>query len=171
MGERRSAAERWTFVAALVLAALCLAPSYAHLLEAPPRLLRWSPELWREATVFNGQFVLFALAGAPVEIGCIVATGAAAWMVKGRWEVFVPALASCLLYALALALWFAVVARANAVLATWTPGPIPADFEAVRTRWEGGHIAIAVVKLVAFALLAVAAVRSGGGIDTRGGGG
>jgi len=51
-----------------------------------------------------------------------------------------------------------VVNTANSVLATWTPGPIAADFEAVRRQWEFGHITIAGVKLVAFALLALACV-------------
>ena len=34
---------------ALLLAALSLGASYAHVLEAPPRLNDWPPELWREA--------------------------------------------------------------------------------------------------------------------------
>lgn len=158
---RETSSQRWAFTAALILAALSLAPSYAHLLEAPPRLMKWTPALWREATVFNGQFALFARVGAPVEVACIVATAFAAWTVRRRRKVFLPALGACLLFALALLVWFAVVAPANAVLATWTPGPIPAGFDAVRTRWEGGHIAIACVKLVAFALLAIAAANVG----------
>ena len=52
----------------LTLAALSLGPSFAHVLEAPPRLTIWSPELWREATVFNGQFQLFATIGGPLRI-------------------------------------------------------------------------------------------------------
>src|SRR3546814_3517119 len=59
---------------ALVLAALSLGPSYVHLLEAQPRLEIWSPELWRETTVFNGQFRLFAIVGAPVEMATLLVT-------------------------------------------------------------------------------------------------
>jgi hypothetical protein len=145
----------------LVLGALSLAPSYAHVLEALPRLARWSPELWREATVFNGQFVVFAWAGAPVELGAILAVAFAAWRLRGRRTALWPVLMAAVLYAAGLALWFGIVAPANAVLASWTPGPVPADFDAVRNRWEGGHIAIAAVKLVAFVLLALGTVRGG----------
>ena len=38
-----------SFFAILVMA-LSLGPSFAHLLEAPPRLTAWPPELWREAS-------------------------------------------------------------------------------------------------------------------------
>ncbi len=58
----------------LLLGALSLGPSFAHVLEAPPRLFVWSPELWREATVFNGQFALFAKVGGPLDVATILAT-------------------------------------------------------------------------------------------------
>ena len=57
-----------TKTVALVIAALSLAPSFAHALESYPRLMIWSPELWRDATVFNAQFWLFAVIGAPIDI-------------------------------------------------------------------------------------------------------
>jgi hypothetical protein len=69
---------------AILLAALSLAPSYAHVLEAPPRLMQWSPALWREATVFNGQFRLFALVGGPVDVAAILACGALAATLRQR---------------------------------------------------------------------------------------
>jgi hypothetical protein len=71
---RRKPASRsavvWSFFAILVMA-LSLGPSFAHLLEAPPRLTAWPPELWREATVFHGQFAYFAIVGAPLDVGAI----------------------------------------------------------------------------------------------------
>jgi hypothetical protein len=54
--------------------------------------------------------------------------------------------------------WFAWVAPANAVLATWSPGPIPEDFQAVRNRWETGHMAVAGLKLAGFVATALAVV-------------
>jgi hypothetical protein len=42
-------------VLAVTIAALSLGPSFAHVLESIPRLKQWSPELWRETTVFNAQ--------------------------------------------------------------------------------------------------------------------
>jgi hypothetical protein len=55
-----------------------------------------------------------------------------------------------LLYAAALALWFGLVKPANDILATWTPGPIPENFEAVRLRWETGHMAVTAAKALGF---------------------
>jgi hypothetical protein len=39
-----------------------------------------------------------------------------------------------MLYAVSLVTWLVIVKPANDVLATWTPGPIPQDFEAIRVR-------------------------------------
>ena len=144
----------------LLVAALDVAPSFAHLLEAPPRLWVWTPELWREATVFYGQFALFAPVGAVLEVATILGAGALAWTRREARRGLRPALAATLLFGFALAAWFAIVAPANAVLATWTPGPVPPGFDAVRLRWEAGHALIAAIKLVAFAMLAYAAAAA-----------
>jgi hypothetical protein len=144
----------------LVVAALSLGPSFAHVLEAPPRLTGWSPELWRETTVFNGQFTLFATIGAPLDVGAILLTGASAWLVRHEPRQFRFALGSAVLFAAALATWLAVVAPANAVLATWRPGPIPADFVAIRNRWETGHMIIAALKLAGLSALGLSLLTS-----------
>ncbi|WP_293861316.1 DUF1772 domain-containing protein [uncultured Alsobacter sp.] len=140
----------------LTVAALDLSLSFAHLVEGPPRLWQWSPALWRDATVFNGQFALFAPVGGVLEIATILGSAGYAAASRHDRRRLRAALVACTLFALGLVVWLAVVAPANAVLATWTPGPLPADFEVLRTRWEGGHAAIAIVKLAAFAALAFA---------------
>ncbi|MGO4842599.1 DUF1772 domain-containing protein, partial [Rhizobiaceae sp. 2RAB30] len=48
-------------------------------------------------------------------------------------------------------------------LGTWEPGPIPADFEEVRLRWETGHMAVAALKLGGFVSLALSMVSAGRG--------
>ena len=136
-----------SFFAVLVMA-LSLGPSFAHLLEAPPRLTGWPPELWREATVFHGQFAYFAIVGAPLDVGAIVLGAIMTVVVRRRRPAFWLAMAGTILFALSLATWISVVAPVNAILAQWVPGPIPHDFAAVRYRWEAGHIAISVVKTV-----------------------
>jgi hypothetical protein len=141
-------------LAALLIAALSLAPSYAHMLEAPPRLTRWSPELWREATVFGGQFQYFAAIGGPIDVAAILVTAVAAYLVRHQRPVFWFALAGAVLYAVSMVCFLAIVQPANAELATWTPGPVPDNFFAVRKRWETGHIIITIVEL--FGFLAVA---------------
>jgi hypothetical protein len=142
---------------ALVLAALSFGPSFAHLLEAPPRL-EWSPALWREATVFNGQFRYFAIVGAPVELATIVVTTAHAWLLRRERSVFGFAAAGAALFIFSLITWFFWVQQANLVLADWVPGPIPPDFESIRVRWESGHIVIATIKLAALALIVLSVV-------------
>ena len=47
---------RLAITKAIALVVMSLGPSFAHMLEAQPRLFVWSPELWRDATVFNAQF-------------------------------------------------------------------------------------------------------------------
>jgi len=143
-------------IASLLIGALSLGASFAHVLEAAPRLSDWSPELWREATVFNRQFAFFAIVGAPLDLAAILVAGLLAYLVAGERPAFWFALAGAGLMALALCAWFAVVAPANAVLATWQPGPIPAEFEATRLRWEIGHMIVAALKLLGFGSLCIA---------------
>ncbi|MXP64996.1 DUF1772 domain-containing protein [Roseomonas sp. M0104] len=143
-------------LASLVVTALSLGLSFAHVLEAPPRLLDWPPELWREATVFHGQFRLFGLLGGPLDGGAVLVTAALAIALRGRRPAFGYGLTGAALFAGSLVVWFAWVAPANGILATWRPGPIPADFEAVRSRWESGHMAVAGLKLLGFVAVALA---------------
>lgn len=148
----------WAVLTALV-AALSLGPSFAHVLESVPRMTVWSPELWREATVFNGQFQLFATVGAPLDISAILLPAVLAFLSRGQRRATWLAIATMALFALALALWATIVAPANAALATWTPGPIPEDFEAIRDRWEYGHMCVAAAKALGVAVLASALVN------------
>ncbi len=145
-------------VLTLVVSALSLGPSFAHVLEAYPRLSLWTPELWREATEFNGQYMLFAIVGAPLDIGAIAVSGVLAYRTRNDRRASWWAALGALLAGSSLLLWFCVVAQANAVLATWQPGPIPADFAQVQKQWEFGHMGVATLKLLSFASLARATV-------------
>ncbi|WP_245262084.1 hypothetical protein [Mesorhizobium sp. WSM3626] len=77
-------------------------------------------------------------------------------MLREDRPAFWFALGATLLYALSLVLWFVLVKPANNVLATWVPGPIPDNFEAIRLRWETGHMAVTAAKAVGFVSLVVA---------------
>jgi H+/Cl- antiporter ClcA len=154
------AATTWTFLAVLVMA-LSLGPSFAHVLEAPPRMTVWPPELWREATVFHGQFAWFALVGAPLDVGSILLGAAMTFVLRRRPPAFWLALAATVCYAASLATWLAVVAPMNAVLAQWEPGPVPETFEAVRNRWEAGHIGITAIKFVGLCCVIAGALSLG----------
>ncbi len=154
-----------TGLVSLLLAALSLGPSFAHVLEAPPRLFVWTPELWREATVFNGQFAFFAKIGGPLDVTAILAACFLSYLLANERPAFRFALAGAVFFAGGLAAWFTLVAPANAILATWKPGPIPPDFEAVRLRWETGHMVVAALKVLGFGSISIAllAPRLGGG--------
>ena len=144
----------WAWLTALI-SALSLGPSFAHVLEALPRLKVWSPDLWRETTVFNGQYLLFERVGAPLDVAAILLPGILTFLVRRDSAAMITAGGATLFYALALVLWFALVAPQNQVLATWTPGPLPTDFAAVQWGWEIGHMAVAAAKLIGFAFLAL----------------
>ena len=152
----------WSVLAATV-AAFSFGPSFAHVLEALPRLTKWSPALWREATVFNGQFLLFAVVGAPLDMAAILCPALLAWMLRDDTPAFWLVLAATFFYALSLALWFLLVKPANDVLATWVPGPILDDFDAIRLRWETGHMAVMAAKAVGFIslVLGLLSIRHG----------
>jgi hypothetical protein len=155
-------------LAALVLAALSLGPSFAHVLEAPPRLADWPPELWREATVFHGQFRVFGLLGGPLDGGAVLVTGILAYLLRGQRPAFRYAAAGAAFFACGLATWLAWVAPANAVLATWQPGPLPGNFHAIRDRWETGHMVIAGLKFCGFIAVALAVLSPGRAAGPRG---
>lgn len=152
----------WAWLSTLV-GALSLGPSFAHVLEALPRLKIWSPELWREATVFNAQYQYFLTVGAPLDILAIVFPLVLAFLVRGIGAAALVAGAAAAFYALALVLWFLLVAPANAVMATWTLGPIPSGFDAIQWRWETGHMVVASAKLIGFGFLAFALLLIGQG--------
>ena len=137
---------------ATMLAALSMGLSFAHVLEMPPRL-RWSPELWMATTTFGGLYWLFGRVGAALDTGAIAAGLALAWTLRQERFAFRFALLGGFLFAAALVLWMALVAPANAAMAGWTPTTLPADFSAVRDRWESGHAVVAAVKLAGFSSL------------------
>jgi hypothetical protein len=156
----------WSVIA-IVMAALSLGPSFAHVLESLPRLSWWAPELWREATVFNGQFILFAYIGGPLDVAAILSAGILAYMLRHNQRAFRLALVGAALLGLALAVWVGWVAPANSVLASWKPGPISADFEAIRLRWETGHMVIAGLKLAGLVAIVMAALEGSRPVGRR----
>lgn len=144
-----------TRLAALILAALSLGPSFAHLLEHPPRMA-WPPELWIAVTSTGGQYAWFGRVGAVIDPATILVLLLLAWLSRKSRPAFVAAAASAFCFAAALACWALVVQPMNIVISGWQPGAVPSDFEAVRARWEEGHLIVAVLKLAGFVALAFA---------------
>lgn len=142
-------------LAALILAALSLGPSFAHLLERPPRLA-WPPELWMATTSFGSQYAWFGRVGAILDPATILVLALLAWLTRRRRPAFVAASVGFFLFGAALACWALIVQPMNLAMAGWTPGQVPADFEAVRARWEVGHAMVAALKLAGLVAVAVA---------------
>lgn len=136
----------------LLLAALSMALSFCHLMEMPVRL-SWPPELWIQTTTFGGLYALFGRVGAVIDVSAVAAAAVLVVLTRSRPLPRRLSAAGALLLAGGLGLWFAVVAPMNAVMAGWVPGPIPDGFDSVRSQWELGHVAIALVKLAALAAL------------------
>lgn len=157
----------WLRFCSLLLAALSLGPSFAHVLESPPRLGQWTGELWREVTVFNGQYQYFAFVGAPLDVAIVIVAAVHAYVVRGRSPTFGLALAAAVFFVLALAAWGSIVAPANSILATWMPGPLPENFRSVQLRWETGHMVVMALKLAGFSALALSVLISKAGVSER----
>lgn len=154
-GERtRQLVVRVWIVLTLALAALSLAPSYAHVLEAAPRLGTWPASLWITSTVQGRQFELFRSVGGPIDVAAILAIVGLA-MLSRTSPRFGGILAGAICYALALVVWAVVVEAANRTLVNWRPEFVPPDFQAVRDRWERGHMAVASLKFVGFVALSI----------------
>lgn len=136
----------------LVLAAVVTGLGLCHLMEMPARMT-WGQELWVGSTVHGGLYRMFGTAGAVFVLANIAAAGALTWMVRGRAAFRLTALGTAA-FVVTLVTWFAFVLPANAQLAQWLNGPVPADWAAWRAQWETTHAINAVLQLFGFSALA-----------------
>ena len=132
----------------VLAAAVVLGLTLAHVLQAPgSRGLDGPAWLQVQHTFYGG----FAVAGAAAEIAGLVATAAAAVVLRHRARTALAhaVAAACLLGTL-LAYWFGN-RPVNAKVAHWTAATLPASWPAYRDTWQTAHA-------VSFALAAVATV-------------
>lgn len=138
---------------AVMLAAITLAMGICHLMQLPARM-GWDQYLWVGSMVQGGLYGLFGSVGAIIGIFAIVVLFLLAYLVREhKCPGFNLALAAAVLYATAFALWWVLVYPANAELAKWVNGPVPADWTVYRSHWECGHAIISLVELAGFAAL------------------
>lgn len=138
---------------ALMLAALTLGLGFCHLMQLPSRM-GWDQYLWVGSTVQGGLYAMFGTIGAAIFVATVIALGLLAYFVREHGRPgFRLALASAVLFALALVLWWVLIYPVNVELAKWVDGPVPADWTEYRARWEWGHAIIALVELSGFAAL------------------
>jgi hypothetical protein len=140
----------------LALTALILVPSGAHLFELPGKIGLGQDAYFTVQGIYAGwsMFAVPIFAAILCNLALFVAErrrapGAARW-----------ALVSAALIALSLGVFFAWVFPGNQATANWTMQP--EGWEALRSRWEYGHAANAVVVFGAFLATCVTVVRRGG---------
>jgi Domain of unknown function (DUF1772) len=146
----------WRF-AALLLTALLMGLTFAHVLEMPVKLRLDGP------TWLNLQHTLypyFALIGGPIELLAILASVVLAYLGRGQPNFPLTLAAAVLLMASFFGLWLGLVSPANARTAEWTAQTLPPDWAVWRARWEWGHAGSFVLQLAAFCLLLVSVFKA-----------
>lgn len=134
---------------ALVITALSLTMTTAHVLEMP-RKLSYSIDLY--TAVNSTMYLYFAIFGAIFEVGAIAAVGTLAWRARHQPSARAT-LTAAIAVALALVSWLVLVQPVNRAVAggaSWTD---------LRLRWEIGHLVGFVFSLAGFVALAIATVR------------
>lgn len=142
----------------LLFAALGLAPGFAHLLEMPVKL-RYPPEMYFQVT--STLYSHFGIVGSVVQVAAL-GTAIAFVVVSRRMPGAGLALAGAILLAVSLVAWGSLVQPVNSA---WADGIraatlTPADYTALRPRWEYGHLVAFVLWLGGFCALLAAALRS-----------
>jgi hypothetical protein len=143
----------WRFLT-LLLAALALTMTSAHVLELPVKM-GYDTQLY---TAVNGTlYRYFAMVGAVYTLGTIVTALVLVYLVRGRGAAFRWTLAGAICVALAFGSWLALVLPVNLQVADALrsgPDSVPAVWARLRPRWEYGHAAGFVLQLGGFCALA-----------------
>jgi hypothetical protein len=149
-------------VVTLVLVALVLGTSFAHVLQWPAKL-QYDGALYTRL-----QNTLYMLWGPPsltgfVEPAAILAVLVLAALLRHERPTFalVAAAAGVLLLAFPVIFYWRVEPANVAFRTAGLAGTVPKDWVAWRTRWETGHALRFVLHLAAFVLLASAATQVG----------
>jgi hypothetical protein len=130
----------------IVLAALCLMPSGAHLLELPNKI-GMDAEAYRTAQqLYQG----WALAGVFL-VGAIASTAMLVYFSQPQAAPALLALAAFALLVATLVSFFVFILPVNQATENWTA--LPGNWSALRARWEYAHAANA--GLTFFALVCV----------------
>jgi hypothetical protein len=138
----------------LILAALSLGMSFAHVLEMPVRR-SWDQSLWVATTVHGNLYRMFGPngPGAWIDLAAVLGAMVLAYQVRADRRVLVWTGVGAGALVAAHAAWWGLVFPANLELANWVAGPVPADWARWRDRWEFGHAAVCVLKFAGFVAL------------------
>ena len=142
----------WRF-ATLLLAALALTMTSAHVLELPQKL-EYGPELY--ATVNTTLYRYFAIVGGAYTVSATVAAAGLAYLVRRRGKVFRWTLTGAACLVLAFISWLVLVQPVNREIAEAlrvAPESVPALWMQLRSRWELGHAVGFVIQLLGYGAL------------------
>src|SRR5262245_15401840 len=147
------------FLLTLVLTALLLGTTFAHILEVAAKL-QYDAATWTR--VQQTLYPAFAWIGGPIEIGAIAASVVLAFMLRRNPVPFYLSGGAALYLAIAFfGIWIFVTNAANVEVAQWSPPQsIPADWGAWRHQWEASHAVRFVLHLIAFTALVGALLAS-----------
>jgi len=138
---------------ALVLTALLLVPSGAHLFELWNKIGLAAEQYFIVQNIYRG-WNLFGI----VLIGALIADLALAIMLRGRGRAFVLALLGFLCVAMSLVIFFVWTYPVNVTTNFWTT--MPANWEELRRQWEYSHAANALVSFAGFCLVALSVLAT-----------
>jgi len=130
----------------LLFLALALGASLAHLYELPHKINLSAADYLTVQQIYRG----WALLGIAV-FGALGSTLAATVLLRGRGARFILTLAGFLCIAAAQVIFWVFTYPVNQATNNWTV--LPADWLALRDRWEYSHAAGAVLNLLAFTML------------------
>ena len=133
---------------AMVLTALTLVPSGAHLFALPNKVSLSESDYFIAQSAYRG----WALLGI-VLIGAAIANLALALLIRAQRAPAIFALISGLCLVTTLVIFFAFTFPANQATNNWTQ--IPPDWEQLRWRWELSHAVNAVITFFAFCSLTI----------------
>lgn len=137
----------------LLLVALTLGMTFAHVMEIPGKL-RLDGATW--LTVQHNLYIAFGVIGAAIEVLGIALTWTLVLMVRRRRPAVWWTLAAAICVSAGLVDWFLLVAPMNAALNAWTPETLPAGWTRYRDQWETGHAIHAAFFALGFSALVIA---------------
>jgi hypothetical protein len=147
----------WRFIT-IVLAALALTMTSAHVLELPQKMA-YTAEMY--AAVNTTLYRYFAIIGGPYQIGSIVSAIVLTILVR-RSNTFRLALVGTLLLIAAFVSWLILVMPVNREVAAAlkaSPQAVPMLWLQLRDRWEYGHATGFVLHLAGFCALVISVAR------------
>ncbi len=143
---------RGLYALGLILAAVSFGLTFAHFLEIPGKRQLSGAEWTKVQHTFYGGYAIF---GAIAEVGGLLVS--LALVVRGRRDgVRSPwPIVSAIAFAAMLAAYWFGNRPINDQVAAWTAETVPADWTALRDRWDTVHTLSAVFAAVAFGSLLI----------------